>query len=537
MISPRPALVRVGLVWVPVLLASCGGGGGGAAPPPAARVPPATAWVQGRYAAAETFAALCSVPRTGTDPITHQGYPDRTGTALDEKNWLRSWTNQFYLWFGEVQDQDPAGFSSDDAYFKVLKTTATTATSKPKDRFHFTYATSTWESLSTADQEVGYGANFSVIAALPPRNIVVSYIEPSSPATTAGWLRGTKILTIDGVDVVNADDQASVDKLNAGLSPATAGESHSFSVMDPGATAARLVTVISADITSNPVQNVKTLTAANGKLVGYLLFNDNLATAEAAMIAATDQLKSAGIADLVIDIRYNGGGLLDIASEVAYMIAGPGPTTGKTFELSEFNSKYPTTNPITGSAIEPLGFRATTNIDASGQALPTLNLSRVFVLTGPGTCSASESIINGLRGVDVEVIQIGSTTCGKPYAFYPADNCGTTYFSIELQGVNAKGFGDYPDGFSPVNTQATQGVKIQGCSVADDFAHPLGDPSEGVLASALGFVATGVCPVAPSATTATVFAGAAYLPPQADGRSIKSAVREIRVLRMPPRRD
>ena len=58
------------------------------------------------------------------------------------------------------------------------------------------------------------------------------------------------------------------------------------------------------------------------------------------------------------------------------------------------------------------------------------------------TCSASESIINGLRGVNVQVIQIGSTTCGKPYGFYPEDNCGTTYFSIQFKGVNAAGFGE-----------------------------------------------------------------------------------------------
>ena len=60
------------------------------------------------------------------------------------------------------------------------------------------------------------------------------------------------------------------------------------------------------------------------------------------------------------------------------------------------------------------------------------------VLTGPDTCSASESVINGLRGVDVEVNLIGGPTCGKPYGFYPQDNCGTTYFAIQFQGVNAR---------------------------------------------------------------------------------------------------
>jgi hypothetical protein len=73
----------------------------------------------------------------------------------------------------------------------------------------------------------------------------------------------------------------------------------------------------------------------------------------------------------------------------------------------------------------------------------------VFVLTSADTCSASESIVNGLRGAGVTVHLVGSTTCGKPYGFYPQDNCGTTYFAIQFQGVNFLGFGDYADGFTP----------------------------------------------------------------------------------------
>jgi carboxyl-terminal processing protease len=258
--------------------------------------------------------------------------------------------------------------------------------------------------------------------------------------------------------------------------------------------------LVSANITETPVQNVHTLSAPNGSLVGYMLFNDHVATAESELVAAFSQLQSAGVADLILDIRYNGGGYLDIASEVAYMVAGPGATNGQTFEVQQFNSKYPSVNPVTGAAIQPVGFHATTQgfSSTAGQALPTLNLTRVFVLTGPSTCSASESIINSLRGVNVQVIQIGSTTCGKPYGFYPADNCGVTYFSIQFQGINAQNFGNYPDGFTPQNSVAAQGVSLPGCSVADDFTHPLGNSAEGLLASALSYQSNGVCPVPPS---------------------------------------
>ena len=96
--------------------------------------------------------------------------------------------------------------------------------------------------------------------------------------------------------------------------------------------------------------------------------------------------------------------------------------------------------------------------------------------------------MNGLRGIGVEVIQIGSTTCGKPYGFYATDNCGTTYFTIQFRGVNAMNFGDYTDGFSPNNTPVNQaGTVIPGCSIADDFTQQLGAVQENRLAMALAY--------------------------------------------------
>ncbi len=189
--------------------------------------------------------------------------------------------------------------------------------------------------------------------------------------------------------------------------------------------------------------NVKTLPAPNN-MVGYMLFNDHIATAESELIAAINNCKAANITDLVLDIRYNGGGYLDIASELAYMIGGSAITPGAYFERLQFNDRNPF-NPVTTP------FHTTSqNFDVpAGQALPTLNLSRVYVLTTADTCSASEAIVNGLRGAGVAVNLIGGTTCGKPYGFYPRDNCSTTYFTIQFKGVNNAGFGDYPEGFTP----------------------------------------------------------------------------------------
>lgn len=482
-----------------LLLAGCGGGDTG---PGSVFGDPATSgsgnWIQGVFPPSVNFLDRCAAPRSGIDPFTGQAYPDLQGTATDENNFLRSWTNETYLWYSEVPDQNPATFDTLE-YFDLLKTTATTPSGADKDKFHFTYDTADWNALSGAGQEVSYGLTFALLSLEPPRQAVVAYVDPNAPAgtVTAGMVRGLEVLTVDGVDLVNVNTEAGVNTLNAGLFPEEAGESHTFTVRAIGTSdPPQTVTLTSSNFTSAPVQNVGTLATITGQ-VGYMQFNDHVATAEGALRDAVEDLAAAGITDLVLDIRYNGGGFLDIASELAYMIAGPTATAGKTFELQQFNDKFPTTNPVTGQALTPTPFHTTTlGIQsglAAGQALPTLNLPRVFVLTGPNTCSASEAIMNGLRGIDVEVIQIGSTTCGKPYGFYAQDNCGTTYFSIQFRGVNAKDFGDYTDGFSPANTVGTEGEVITGCSVADDFTHDLGDPLEGRLAAALAYRATGAC--------------------------------------------
>jgi hypothetical protein len=456
------------------------------------------------------FANRCAVPRPGKDA---------QGSLAEEKVWLRLWTDELYLWYGEVPNLDPAAYPTPQDYFGVLKTTAVTPSGNPKDRFHFQIPTAQWLAMSGSGVEVGYGVEWAVVASRPPREVRVAFLYPGT-TTPPNIARGAKVLAVDGTDVTSGIPAA----INAGLFPATAGENHTFSILDVGATTPRPLTLTSANVQSTPVQNVKIIP---GTTVGYMLFNDHIGTSEAQLIKAIGDLKQAGATELVLDIRYNGGGYLAIASELAFMIAGPAATNGKTFELLAFNDKYPSTDPVTGRPITPEPFRRTAAglSTSDGTPLPSLGLGRVFVLTGPRTCSASESIVNGLRGIDVQVIQIGSQTCGKPYGFYPADNCGTTYFSIEFKGVNAKGFGDYPDGFVP-NGAGVAGVP--GCQVADDFGHALGDPAEARLSAALAYAAGQPCPPATFAQASQRTALAA--PAGSDEIVANSPWRENRIL-------
>ncbi len=461
------------------LLASCGGGGSSAGGAPIG------------LPAASSLARQCAAPRPPAtlDPFTGAAYGDMAGSLTTEKAFLHSWTDETYLWYQDVRalpaaTLDANNYATAIAYFAAVKTTLKDAANQPKDKFHFTYNTQAWADLALNGTSYGYGFEVTLISASPPRSAIVAYTDSGSPTGQQNIGRGATILTVDGVDLANGNDVAT---LNAGLFPTQLGD-HILVVQDLGSGAPRTVTVTAQAVTETPVQNVKTLPAPNST-VGYMLFNDHIATAESELIAAITQLKAANITDLVLDIRYNGGGYLDIAAELAYMIGGSAITPGAYFERLQFNDRNPF-NVTTAQATTAFHTTSQGFSGPSGQALPTLNLNRVYVLTTSGTCSASEAIVNGLRGAGVTVNLIGGTTCGKPYGFYPRDNCSTTYFTIQFQGVNYTGFGNYPEGFTPT------------CSAPDDFTHALGDPVEAQLDMALGLRASSDTSCTPLVATA-----------------------------------
>ena len=306
--------------------------------------------------------------------------------------------------------------------------------------------------------------------------------------------RGTRLITIDGEDVLNGSN---IDTLNNGLIPAVAGESHTFTVRDVGATQDRTFTITSADVAVAPVNRTEIIQTPTGS-VGYVLFNSfNAFEAERSLNDAFTTLENAGIDDLVLDLRYNGGGLVAVAAQLGFMIAGEDRTEGRIASLLQYNADAGNTNPITGEVVEPIpffdegiGFSVPTGTD-----LATVDLPRVFILSTEGTCSASELVINSLLGIGIEVILIGDTTCGKPFGFLPTDNCGRTYFTIQFRSINDAGFGDYTDGFSPQDTTNQFSIRTPGCTVPDDLSRELGDSDEALLSTALFYRENGTCPV------------------------------------------
>jgi carboxyl-terminal processing protease len=462
------------------------------------------------FAASSTLQNKCAAPRVGVSPVTGQAYPDTQATMSDEKLFLRSFTDETYLWYREIEQRDPANYSTALNYFPTLKTFAKSNSLKPdgtaraKDEFHFTQATAAAES-SSAGIELSYGIDWEPIRNTAPRNWVVSVVTPNSPAALAGVKRGDKLLQINGLDFVNGTNTTS---FNAALFPSVVGTFTSFALQPADGSFTRNVALEAQSLQTQSVPISSIINTPTGRVGYFALTTFNAFTVEQDIINAITGLRNGGVTDLVVDMRYNGGGYIYISSQLAYMVAGASKSAGKVYSGLRPNDKdtsddYPFYNITSG--------RGGT---VANQPLPTLNLNRVYVLTGSGSCSATESFINGLKGIDVDVILVGETSCGKPYGFSREDNCGNSFYTIQFTSVNQKGEGDYINGFAPR------------CVVADDLTKDLGSPQEKRLAAALSYRNTGVCPAVTS-TSQKRASLALETGPLADAVRARSALRSM----------
>lgn len=505
-IRPKPVLFTkvLALALVGGLLASCGGGGGGGSGSPSV------------FAASSSLEQQCVAARPATK--------DRAGSLATEKAWIRSFIDETYLWYKDTpvvnaDDFAVAAYGNSvpntlNAYFKALKTPKTTPSGKLVDQFSFTTPTADLLALQSGIA-VGYGIRFTFIRNTPPRLLRVLYVEPGSPAQLAGVSRGDTVTSVDGVDISDSTSLGTA-KLNAGIFPSAASKTTAFGLLAANASTSRVVNITSSTtIAVAPVPLASVITDGT-KTVGYLVLNSfSIASAEKQLLDAVTRLKAANVNELVLDLRYNGGGYLDISSALGWMI-GDATLAGKTFEKLTCNDKNPFNYCNVADTFQQTSVGFAPNLLPAGQALPQLGLKRVFVLTKSGTCSASESIINALSPF-MQVIRIGSTTCGKPYGFSYKDNCGTSYAAMQFQGVNAAGFGDYADGFAPT------------CQVADDLSKQRGDPAELMLNGALTYMRTGTCPAVSTGIQKSTVAEALH----GDFPVLRSPLEEVRLLGRP----
>lgn len=412
-----------------LLLAACGGGGTTATPATSSTAPTALA----------------------------SGYPNSpvTCSTSDQRDWLRDYMNDRYFWYDRQGVPNAAAASMNDYLSSLLF--------KPVDRYSFAESTAAANQFFEQGTRTGYG--YALAWSDSAQTVLkVRLIEPLGPLGLGKLLkRGDTIISIDGFS------PAQIVAGQAG--PVTAeGVQRAFVVKDDAGTQ-RSFSVASVKFALSPVINSQVLTAPNGDRVGYLMYQEFISTGAPALGTAFDSFRNAGVKHLILDFRYNGGGSTAQARNLASLVGGA-DVVGKVFAQFRFSAKYAADN-----------FSQTFRF-ADLPALPLEGIDKVMVITSASTASASELVINSLRPFK-NVVTIGSTTFGKPFAFLPIEACGTTYNAVNLEVANAVGFADYSAGFAPA------------CAVSDDLTRQLGDPLELRTAAALGYVATGQCP-APS---------------------------------------
>ncbi len=491
-------------ILLSTLLSSCGSGGAKSEPKNLTSEPKVfqseevinrnrlEKWTKGSFRNSQDYINFCQLPRSGNNPVTGKAYPDKSGSIALENHYLRSWSHENYFWYDELPDLDPRETSTTDAYFKKLVTPEKTANGTEKDRFHFSEDEVQGDQVTFTGERGGYGINWS----FNNDQLFVVYVDNDSPASNAGLTRGMQLISAQGIALAGPRTKAQTDTLNEVLFNPELDREHTFVFRDLQGVS-RSLSMTAKNVPISSVHVNKTIDTVTGP-VGYLAFTTfNTFTAENQLKAAFDSFAADNINDLVLDLRYNGGGFLYISAQLSYLIAGQSNTANEEYATLLYNDKRTADN-----VVFPF-IKETIRDEGARQPLTSVDLNRVYILTTGATCSASEAVINGLRGIGVEVIQIGGATCGKAHGFNGVTNCGTRYFSIDFEVVNGQGFGEYVDGFEPVDSGDPMTNKVTGCKVKDDLSYALGDLSEPMLNTALFYRDNGECPPVATAQAKT----------------------------------
>ena len=400
--------------------------------------------------ACTAFLAACGGGGSDTSPAPVAETPGCD--VASQKDWLRAYMADQYFWTGVSPNPEPAGYSTVQSYYDALLFTGDAVV--PKDKWSYITPTAAYSQFFGAGKTMSYGIFVNGLEGVLP--LRVRYVEPQSPAATAGLKRG--------VIIASANTRSAADLMTSKdfsvLTPANVGDRLELQI-DSGS-GPRAVTLTAATFDLTPVSVNQVLTLPNGSRAGYVLLKDFISQADAPLASVFADFRAKRATELIIDLRYNGGGLLSTSNLLASLVAGS-TASGQVFTQLNRNARNQASNAT---------FRLTT--------APAPTFARVVVLTGARTCSASELLVNGLKPY-VNVITVGAASCGKPFGFYPVDHCGSTFSAVNFETVNGAGQGRYYNGIAP------------NCPAADDFKGTLGTVAEGLTAVAAEFLQTGVC--------------------------------------------
>jgi carboxyl-terminal processing protease len=344
----------------------------------------------------------------------------------------------WYLWYDQIPDIDPNGIETQEALIDSIK--------NPVDRWSFSGSLTEVNKLFEGGEYTGFGAGFVLDA---DRKIKISFVYKDSPFGKAGIGRGWEVVSINGY---TSSDLTNVNKA------LSSNESVAFEFSDLNHINHSL-SAKKEEITMNTVLHSSILNFGASK-IGYIVFNSFLGTSAAELDTVFTRFKIGNINELIVDLRYNGGGLNDIAYKLIAMIGGS-KVKNQVISNLKHNDKHESKDGSTTSNYKGV----------------SLELDRVFFITTSSTASASELVINSLTPF-MEVYLTGSNTHGKPVGMYvfSVKKLDLAILPISFKVTNKLGYGDYFEGL-PVTTNEV-----------DDLSHGWGDKEEAMLKSTLNSI-------------------------------------------------
>jgi carboxyl-terminal processing protease len=322
----------------------------------------------------------------------------------------------------------------------------------PVDHYSFAMKKNEWDNLSNGIiSDFGLNAFFKTDS-----DLRVRLVEEASPAGRAGIKRGWKIVKVDGSPDINTNNvDFLVDKIyNSSVTVFTFEKPDSSTIE---------ITLESETYQENPVILDSIYTEGSRK-AGYIVFNSFLGDTAKVMNELTDvfnRFVAANVTDVIVDLRYNGGGYVSVSEALADFLIKPS-ANGNIMMTQQYNQNYSDLNEVTM-------FRKR----------GSLNVDNIFFVVTDNTASASELLINNLKPY-MNVKLVGpEATYGKPVGFFPIGVGDWYVFPVSFRSTNGQNQGNYFDGID-VDQQ-----------VSDGLDKDWGDRQESALASVLSYIGTG----------------------------------------------
>ncbi|WP_420578075.1 S41 family peptidase [Ekhidna sp.] len=405
---------------------------------------------------------------------------------------------EYYYWVDDVDDLSIEKYPTYDALHTFLNgynnpiNLFDDLLYSPGEVDRFSWIVDDYEELEASFQGISksFGFEFGLIAISGGNDIFgyVKYVVPASPADNAGIIRGDLFTKVDGVQLTRDNYQALLfGSESYSLTLATI-QDNTISDTD------QEVSMNAVELSENPILVSEVFKDLGGPKVGYLMYNqfisNNAYHEELNNVFGT--FVSEGITDIVLDLRYNGGGSLLTSRILSSMIYG-NSTSNDLLGSIVYNERL--TNALTANNID-LDITFLDKIPDTNSTINQLNLDRVFILISGSTASASEFVIAGLDPY-MDITLIGMQTVGKNVASatlydsedYQKSNTLNPNHKYAIQPIisqlaNSEGFTDYIDGFVP-------NISVNELDYLEEGLKPLGDPSEVLLATALDIITAG----------------------------------------------